>query len=110
MFCPRFGNGQRNGQDIGHRVEQRTEGVVGRDIHRTSIGGNRLKMSDAMRGTSMLVVRAMPLVIVMLVMVLMLFATMGTLTHLRIVLQAKDFLMMVMGQYRCRQHHYADYH
>ena len=58
----------------------------------------------------MLVVRAMPLVIVMLVMVLMLFATMGTLTRLYIVLQAKDFLMMVMGQYRCGQHHYADYH
>ena len=110
MFCPRFGNGQRNGQDIGHRVEQRTEGVVGRDIHRTSIGGNRLKMSDAVGATSMLVMRAMSLVIVMFVMVLMLFATMGALTNFRIVLQAKDFLMMVMGQYRCRQHHYADYH
>ena len=58
----------------------------------------------------MLVVRAMPLVIVMLVMVLMLVATMGTLTRLYIVLQAKNLLMMVMGQYRSRQHHYADYH
>ena len=58
----------------------------------------------------MLVVRAMSLMMMVFVMLLMLVATMGTLTHLRIVLQAKDFLMMVMGQYRCRQHHYADYH
>ena len=67
-------------------------------------------MSDAVGATSMLVVRAMSLVVVMFVMVLMLFATIGALTNLGIVLQAKDFLMMVMGQYRCRQHHYADYH
>ena len=64
-------------------------------------------MSDALGGTSMLVVRAMSLVGMVLVMM---GTAMGTLTSLCIVLQAKDFLMMVMGQYRSRQHHYADYH
>ena len=63
-----------------------------------------------MRSASMLVVRAMALVIVMLVMVLMLGTTVGTLAKLGIVLQAKDFLMMVMRQYRCGQHDHADYH
>ena len=43
-------------------------------------------------------------------MFVMLGTTMGALTSLYIVLQAKNLLMMVMGQDRCRQHHYADYH
>ena len=55
----------------------------------------------------MIAVRAMSLVGMVLVMM---GTAMGTLTSLCIVLQAKDFLMMVMGQYRSRQHHYADYH
>jgi hypothetical protein len=49
----------------------------------------------------------MPFVVMML---MMLGAFMGTLTSLYIVLEAKNLLMMVMGQDRCRQHHYADYH
>ena len=62
-----------------------------------------------MRSASMLAVRAMPLVIVMLVMVLMLGTTVGTLANLGIVLQAKDFLMMVMRQYRLRREKFLTY-
>jgi len=44
-------------------------------------------------------------------MFVMTLRTMGsTFTSFYIVLKTEDFLMMVMGQYRCRQHHYADYH
>jgi hypothetical protein len=44
-------------------------------------------------------------------MMLMMLATfMGALASFHIVLEAKNLLMMVMGQDRCRQHHYADYH
>jgi len=47
----------------------------------------------------------------MLMMFVMMSRTMrGTFTSRRIVLQTKNFLMMVMRQNRCRQHHYADYH
>ena len=56
-------------------------------------------MSDAMRIASMLVVRAMPLVMMMLVVVVRFGTTVGTLARFRIVLQAKDFLMMVVRQY-----------
>ena len=72
---------------------------MGRDIHRSAFGCNRLKMSDAMRIASMLVVRTMPLVMMMLVVVVMFGTTVGTLARFRIVLQAKDFLMMVVRQY-----------
>ncbi|MBQ8889873.1 MAG: hypothetical protein IJY59_10390 [Bacteroidaceae bacterium] len=51
--------------------------------------------------------RAMPLMLMMFVM----FRAIGrTFASLYIVLQAKDFLVMMMGQYRCSQHHHADYH
>jgi len=50
----------------------------------------------------------MPRVLMMPVMISL---TMGsTFASLHIVLQAKNLLMMVMGQNRCRQHHDADYH
>ena len=58
----------------------------------------------------MIAVRAMSLVGMVFVVLMMMGTAMVTLTSLCIVLQAKDFLMMVMGQYRSRQHHYADYH
>lgn len=34
----------------------------------------------------------------------------GASAGLHIVLQAKEFVVMMMGQDRCRQHHYADNH
>jgi hypothetical protein len=49
----------------------------------------------------------MPFVVMML---MMLATLMGALASFHIVLEAKNLLMMVMGQDRCRQHHYADYH
>ena len=63
-----------------------------------------------MRSASMLVVRAMPLVIVMPVLVVMLRTSVGTLAHFGIVLQAKDFVMMMVRQYGCSQHDHADHH
>ena len=58
----------------------------------------------------MLSVRAMPLVMSMLVVLVMRCTSVGTLAGFHIVLQAKNLLMMMMGQDRCRQHHHADYH
>ena len=65
-------------------------------------------MSDAIGAARMMGMGTMPRVLMMPVMISL---TMGsTFASLHIVLQAKNLPMMVMGQDRCRQHHYADYH
>ena len=64
-------------------------------------------MSHTIRTASVLSMRAMTFVFMMIVMVC---TTVGTLAGFHIVLQAKNLVMMMMGQYGSRQHHHADYH